>query len=125
MIAVWGLAFKPGTDDLRGAQSRQVVASLLEEGAYLRLYDPEAMSEFQRQYDRPSDRISYCTSVEESADGADAVVVVTEWPEFAQASFTQIKERMNFPLIVDGRNLLGPVNHREAGVRVPRSGAID
>ena len=106
VIAVWGLAFKPGTDDLRGAQSRDIVASLLEEGAHLRLYDPEAMPEFQRQYGGSSERISYCSSVEESADGADAVVVVTEWPEFKQVSLARIKERMSFPLIVDGRNCL-------------------
>ena len=115
VIAVWGLAFKPGTDDLRGAQSRQIVASLLAEGAHLRLYDPEAMLEIERLYEGSSERMSYCSSAEESADGADAVVVVTEWPEFQQVNLGQIKERMNFPLIVDGRNCLDRTKAEKLG----------
>ena len=115
-IAIWGLSFKAGTDDVREAPSFAVVGRLLDEGARLRLHDPQAMEEFKRHFGRdgrPS--LSYCSSPEEAAEGADALLVVTEWPEFLEVDLARVRERMAVPLIVDGRNLLKPGTARAAG----------
>ena len=114
-LAVWGLSFKPGTDDVRQAPSLRIVSSLLEEGARLRLYDPRSMSEFRHRFPEDSSRLVYCASPEETTDGAEAILILTEWPEFLSVDLTEVYRRMAVPVIVDGRNLFDPATVRSLG----------
>ena len=113
-LAVWGLAFKPGTDDVRDAPSLPIVEALLGEGAALRLYDPRAMDEFAAHVP-PSDAVAYASSPEDAAHGADAVLLLTEWPEFLAADLAALRDSMNTPAIIDGRNALSPARVRALG----------
>ena len=112
-IALLGLAFKPNTDDLRDAPSLQIAEKLIQMGARVRAYDPIAMDACRAQ--NPSLRISYCYDAPSAAEHADALVLVTEWPEFASLNLADIASRMNRPVLIDGRNLFHPVKAREAG----------
>src|SRR3984893_14953198 len=101
-LAVWGLAFKPNTDDVRFAPALSIIRRLLSEGAKIRAYDPEAMQKAQR--DLPE--ITYCESSYQAAEGADAILVLTEWSEFRMINWTRLGELVSHRLIIDGRNLL-------------------
>jgi UDPglucose 6-dehydrogenase len=111
-IAVWGLAFKPNTDDMREAPSRVLLEALWAAGAHVRAYDPVAMPETQRIYGDRKD-LEFCTTMESALVGADALAIVTEWREFRSPDFDQIKSALTAPIIFDGRNLYDPaVMHR-------------
>lgn len=114
-FALWGLAFKPNTDDMREAPSRRVVADLLTRGASVCVYDPVAMSEARRIFGAES-RIAYAESPMAALEGADALVIVTEWKEFRSPDFGEVKRRLKAPLVFDGRNLYDPVQMRAAGI---------
>ena len=114
-LAVWGLAFKGGTDDVREAPSLSIVARLVSEGAQLRLYDPKALDQFHLSQPVMDPSLVYCSSPEEAADNADAVLILTEWPEFLAVDWPALKKRMAAPLIVDGRNLINPDTVRALG----------
>jgi UDPglucose 6-dehydrogenase len=101
-IAIWGLAFKPNTDDMREAASLVLIEELLEAGAQVTAHDPVAMHETQR---RIGDRIKYAESSYAALDGADALVIVTDWNEYRHPDFGRIKEALKSPVVVDGRNL--------------------
>jgi len=101
-IAVWGLAFKPNTDDMRFAPSIPLIASLLAEGAKVSAYDPQAMQKAKAVL--PD--INYCDSAYEAAQGSDAVLIVTEWEEFRRLDLDRLRTIVEHPLIVDGRNML-------------------
>ena len=101
-IALWGLAFKPNTDDVRFAPSISLVKSLLSEGAGVRAYDPEAMEKAKSVLPE----ITYCSNPYEAAEGADAIVIVTEWDEFRQLDWDRLRSTVERPLVVDGRNML-------------------
>ncbi len=106
-FALWGLAFKPNTDDMREAPSRVLMEALWADGAVVRAYDPVAMTETRRIYgDR--DDLTLCTSAMEALEGADALVLVTEWSEFRSPDFPKIKGLLTRPLIFDGRNVYDP-----------------
>jgi UDPglucose 6-dehydrogenase len=109
-IAVWGLAFKPNTDDLRFSPAVTVVQRLLEERARVRAYDPRAMEEAKRFLP-----VEFCLSAVQAAKGADALLILTEWPEFAEVDLRAVGDAMLRPLIFDGRNLLEGDRAREAG----------
>ena len=104
-VAVWGLAFKPGTDDVREASSIDVVGRLLEEGARLRLHDPRSMAGFESHFAADPPGLVYCQSPEEAAEGADAILLLTEWPEYLEVDWPRVREHVAGPVIVDGRNL--------------------
>ena len=106
-FALWGLAFKPNTDDMREAPSLELLTDLLAAGATVAAYDPAAMHEAQRVLGNEP-RVRYAQSPNDALDGADALVIVTEWKEFRSPDFELIKERLKQPLIVDGRNLYEP-----------------
>ncbi|WP_137922183.1 UDP-glucose/GDP-mannose dehydrogenase family protein [Hydrogenophaga sp. 2FB] len=113
-FAVWGLAFKPNTDDMREAPSLELLADLLAAGATATVYDPVAMHEAQRVLgDEP--RVRYATTPNEALDDADALVIVTEWKEFRSPDFDTIKAKLKQALIVDGRNLYDPAWVRSQG----------
>jgi UDPglucose 6-dehydrogenase len=106
-VAIWGLSFKPQTDDMREASSRVLMESLWEAGASVRAFDPVAMEEAQRIYpDHPG--LALCESATEAVKGADALAIVTEWQEFRSPDFQYIRDELSYPLIFDGRNLYDP-----------------
>jgi len=112
-IALLGLAFKPDTDDLRDAPSLQIAERLVRMGARVNAYDPVAMEACRAKH--AALRIRYCTSPEDVAQDADALVLVTEWNEFADLDLSALAERMARPILVDGRNLFDPEAARQAG----------
>jgi len=113
-IALWGLAFKPNTDDMRAAPSRTLIEGLWAKGARVRAYDPEAMDEARRIYaDQPG--LELFNDPYAALDGADALAVVTEWNEFRSPDFDQLRQRLNQPVIADGRNLYDPQQMKEQG----------
>jgi UDPglucose 6-dehydrogenase len=113
-FALWGLSFKPNTDDMREAPSRVIVEALAARGARVVAYDPIAMDEAQRVFG-PLPHLVYAKSPLAACDGADALVVVTEWQEFRSPDFEELKARLRQPLLFDGRNVYDPVRVREAG----------
>jgi UDPglucose 6-dehydrogenase len=113
-FALWGLAFKPNTDDMREAPSRTIISGLAERGAKIVAYDPVAVEETRKIYaDAPY--LRYASSPLEAARGADAVVIVTEWQEFRSLDLAALKEHLKQALIFDGRNLYDPAWVRNAG----------
>ena len=108
-IALWGLAFKPYTDDVREAPSLYNIDALLEAGAKVNAYDPEAMNHVKRMY---GNRINLCKNEYDALEGADALLIVTEWPVFRQPEFDLMASKMKSKLIFDGRNLY-PVHQME------------
>ena len=105
-IALWGLAFKPNTDDVRFAPSIALVRSLLDEGALVRAYDPQATDKARAVLRN----VHYCADPYEAAQNADAVLIATEWEEFHRIDWHRLKKLMERPLIVDGRNTLDPAD---------------
>ncbi len=114
VIAIWGLAFKPDTDDIREAPALKIISELLKEGAKLNLYDPKAM-ENTKQIFPESESIRYAENLEKSVTGAHAIVIATEWGEFKSADLRKIRELMITPIIIDGRNIFEPAKVRELG----------
>jgi UDPglucose 6-dehydrogenase len=106
-LAVWGLAFKPNTDDMREAPSRVLMESLWQAGARVRAYDPQSMEETARIYGKRDDLL-LCRSADEALSGADALVVVTEWQEFRSPDFDRLRQALKMALIFDGRNIYDP-----------------
>jgi UDPglucose 6-dehydrogenase len=114
-MGVLGLAFKGGTDDIRESPALHIVKTLLEEGARLRLHDPQAMAATQREMPQKDGSIEYCSSAYEAARGAHALLVLTPWSEYRELDWARVHELMEVPVIVDGRNLLDPKVVRAAG----------
>jgi len=106
-LAVWGLSFKPNTDDIREAPSLRLVSMLLKEGARLKLYDPKAMENFKRLYP-PGKDLDYAPDMYSAVEGASALLIFTEWEEFQKADLSKVKELMELPIIIDGRNIYDP-----------------
>ncbi|MBO9874235.1 MULTISPECIES: UDP-glucose dehydrogenase family protein [Xanthomonas] len=106
-FAVWGLAFKPNTDDMRAASSRRLLAQLWEAGATVRAYDPEATEEAKRIFGERAD-LHFCEDAFDALEGADALAVVTEWKQFRSPDFTRMKELIGDAVVFDGRNLYDP-----------------
>jgi UDPglucose 6-dehydrogenase len=111
-FAVWGLAFKPKTDDMREAPSLTVIEGLLERGAAVAVHDPEALGVARSVF---GDRVTYHRVNYDALEGADALLIVTEWNEFRRPDFARMKQLMRRPLILDGRNLYEPEVMREHG----------
>jgi UDPglucose 6-dehydrogenase len=111
-LAVWGLAFKPKTDDIREAPALTLIDALLAEGVRLRVHDPEAIANVRRIY---GDRLTYCDRPYGALEGADGLAIVTEWPEFRRPDFEIIRRLLREPVIFDGRNLYEPKTMRAGG----------
>jgi len=114
VIAVWGLAFKPETDDMRGAASRPLMEALWAAGGRVRAYDPVALSEARRIYGDNASLV-LCETAEDALDGADALVIVTEWREFRSPDLDRMKKLLKSPVVFDGRNLYDPVLMNQHG----------
>lgn len=113
-FALWGLAFKPNTDDMREAPSRELIADLLAAGATVTAYDPAAMEEARRLFDE--NRLKLAVNPMEALHGADALIIVTEWQEFRSPDFEAIKASLKRAVIFDGRNLYDPALMRSQGI---------
>ncbi len=111
-IAIWGLAFKPETDDMREATSLVTIELLLKAGCQVRVFDPVAMEECER---RIGDVVAYTTDMYDAALNADALLLITEWKQFRMPSWGVLKKTMNKPVIVDGRNIYDPTEMKQAG----------
>jgi UDPglucose 6-dehydrogenase len=111
-IAIWGLSFKPNTDDIREAPALQIIEALLKEGVMLRVHDPEAMEETKRVIGHS---VKYFENNYDALKGADGLVIVTEWNEFRRPDFDRMKTLMKNPVVFDGRNIYDPVKLREHG----------
>ncbi|QEL65656.1 UDP-glucose dehydrogenase [Oryzomicrobium terrae] len=114
-FAVWGLAFKPNTDDMREAPSRELIADLLAAGATVSAYDPVAVHEAKRIFGDDA-RIALVDSANAALEGADALAIVTEWKEFRSPDFDALKARLKSPVVFDGRNLYDPAFPRSVGI---------
>jgi UDPglucose 6-dehydrogenase len=112
-IAIWGLSFKPGTDDMREAPSLVLIRALLEDGATVCAHDPAAITEARRHL---GDRIAYAETGYEALVGADALVIVTDWNEYRHPDFRRVKATLKRPLIVDARNLYDPAKMASIGL---------
>ena len=112
-IGVWGLTFKPDTDDLRSSVAIDLVADLLREGAQVSAYDPKGMEKAREIKAIAQARMA--SSALEAVDGAEALVIATEWSEFVNVDLAQVKEKMTTPIVFDGRNLFDPQTMGELG----------
>lgn len=110
-IAIWGLTYRPNTDDMRDAPSIQIIRGLSQRGATIRAFDPLAMEKTRAILPK----VTYCTDAYEAAEGADAIAILTEWPLFTALDFQQLKERTACRTIIDGRNLFSPSRMRQMG----------
>ena len=111
-FAIWGLAFKPRTDDMREAPAIPIIERLLAAGATVRAYDPEAMPTARRLF---SGRITLCERSYDALAGADALAIVTEWNEFREPDFKKIRQALKSPVVFDGRNIYSPEHMRALG----------
>ncbi len=111
-FALWGLSFKPKTDDMREAPSLVIIEKLLKEGASVVAYDPVAMHEAQRSL---GDKIAYSNEMYATLDGADALLIITEWPEFRVPDFNELNKRLKNKVMFDGRNIFDPVDMKNNG----------
>ena len=116
LFALWGLAFKPDTDDLREAPSRVVVAALVRRGARVVAHDPVAMDEARRVFAMDSLQLEFAAMPNDALQGADALIIVTEWRHFRSPDFARMKQLLKQPVIFDGRNLFNPRTVRNAGI---------
>jgi UDPglucose 6-dehydrogenase len=123
-IAVWGLSFKPDTDDMREAPSRVLMEALWDAGARVRAYDPQAMEETARIYGKRDDLV-LVPHHDDAINGADALVICTEWKQFRTVDFRRLKSQLATPVLVDGRNLFDPRQVKEAGLMYFAVGRAD
>jgi UDPglucose 6-dehydrogenase len=114
-FAIWGLSFKPNTDDMREAPSRVVINGLIARGATVSVYDPVAMEEAKKIFAKEPG-LRFAGSTTAALDGADALIIITEWQEFRSPDFDDLKKRLKSPVVFDGRNLYDPAVMRDQGI---------
>ena len=115
VFGMWGLAFKPRTDDMREAPALSLIRELVRRGARIRAHDPEAIDEARRQLQDVEDSVDYCDESYSVCDGASALLLVTEWNEFREPDFERMKDLLREPVVFDGRNIYNPQLMREKG----------
>jgi UDPglucose 6-dehydrogenase len=118
---MWGLAFKPNTDDVRFAPSITLVKALLAEGAAVRAYDPEATEKARAIMPE----VTYCADAYQAAEGADVILIVTEWDQFRQMDWKRLLSAVEQPLVIDGRNVFNPEEITRKGFRYVSIGRVD
>ena len=114
-ISVWGLSFKPDTDDVRESVAIKLLEKLVDEGAEVSVFDPKGTGKALEFFPELMAKVRVASTPEEAAAGTEALIIATEWPEFARADFAKVKESMLTPVIFDGRNLLDPAKMTEQG----------
>ena len=115
-FAIWGLAFKPNTDDMREAPSRVIIDGLISRGAKVKAYDPVANEEAQRIY-KDNSNVEMLDDLYAATDSVDALIIVTEWKAFRSPDFVKLKQQMNEAIIFDGRNIYDPNQLKDLGFR--------
>lgn len=115
-FAIWGLAFKPETDDMREAPAIYIIKELVQRGAKIQAYDPKAMEEAEHFYLKDLKGVTYCKSKYDTLKNADAMILLTEWKEFRSPDFEELKVQLNTPIIFDGRNQYNDVLMTEKGI---------
>ncbi|URJ61509.1 UDP-glucose dehydrogenase family protein [Paenibacillus polymyxa] len=113
-IGIWGLAFKPNTDDIREAPALEIVETLIQAGAIVKLYDPIAMDKFKERVDHPN--IVWCSSPQQAAEGSDAVCLLTDWEEFKKVDLVQLASLLRKPVLIDGRNVFAEEQIQGSGL---------
>ncbi|WP_311081885.1 UDP-glucose/GDP-mannose dehydrogenase family protein [Paenibacillus polymyxa] len=113
-IGIWGLAFKPNTDDIREAPALEIVETLIQAGAIVKLYDPIAMDKFKERVDHPN--IVWCSSPQQAAEGSDAVCLLTDWEEFKKVDLVQLASILRKPILIDGRNVFAEEQIQGSGL---------
>lgn len=113
-IGIWGLAFKPNTDDVRESPAREIVEALVAEGAIVKVYDPIAADNFRREYDHP--QLRWCGQPEEAAQGSEALCLLTDWNVFKEMDLRRLSDGMARKLLIDGRNVYGPEQLEGSGL---------
>jgi len=103
-VSVWGASFKPGTASIDNAPSLKVIDALLAQGVHVRVHDPEALGNLQQHYDDHHD-IAFCNDPYDAITESDALLLVTEWPEYWSPDYERLLQQMRMPLIIDGRNI--------------------
>ena len=111
-IAMWGLSFKPETDDMRESTALVMIRLLSESGCKRRVYDPIAMEECRR---RVGDAVTYCRDMYDAVEGSEALLLLTEWKQFRLPDWQKVKDQMKRPLLIDGRNILDAQEMKELG----------
>ncbi|MCH7990562.1 MAG: UDP-glucose/GDP-mannose dehydrogenase family protein, partial [Planctomycetes bacterium] len=114
VVAVWGLSFKPGTDDIREAPSLVLIERLLKANATVRVHDPVALENVRKLF---GDKLTYCEHHYDALENADVLAIVTEWSEFRNPDFEYLKHQMKHPVIFDGRNLYDPQKMHELAIK--------
>ena len=113
--AIWGLAFKPGTDDIRESPCVPIIKGLIDQGISVHLHDPEAINQFKKVMPRKPGLVEYFDSPEQAAKGTDFILITTEWQQYLQVNLSNIRDTMSNPLLIDCRNMLNPTHVRDAG----------
>lgn len=116
VFGIWGLSFKPDTDDMREAPAVTIIREIVKRGGKVRVYDPKAMEQARECYLADIENIEYCKSKYTTISDADAMILVTEWKEFRAPDFEEIKKRLKFPVFFDGRNQYYPSYLEEIGI---------
>ena len=114
LFTIWGLSFKPKTSDIRESPASDVVISLLEKGARLKVYDPVAMDEFKKIF---PNQVEYSKNIEDSVLGSEGIILLTEWDEFRNVNFLEIGKSMKSKCLFDGRNIYEPALINEEGFK--------
>ncbi len=114
-IAIWGLSFKPNTDDIRSAPSCTLLEKILKNNAIVQAYDPKASENIRKAYSFET-KLILCESPYSAIEGADVLVILTEWDEFKQIDFSRVYQLLNFPLVIDGRNMFNPEDWHTHGI---------
>ena len=123
-FAIWGLAFKPGTDDMREAPAIYIIKDLVNRGAKIKAYDPKAMKEAKEYYLKGITGITYCNSKYETLQNVDAMLLLTEWKEFRSPDFEELKSQMKNAIIFDGRNQYSNLSLEKKGFEYFQIGKI-
>ncbi|MGO4276467.1 UDP binding domain-containing protein, partial [Paenibacillus sp. TAF58] len=122
-VGIWGLSFKPNTDDIRYAPSIEIVETLIRAGARLKLYDPIAIEKFRERIDHPA--IQWCENALEAATGSDAICLLTDWEEFKTVPLSQLIFVMEQPILIDGRNVFSKEQVQGTGLKYYSVGRPD
>jgi len=113
-VAVWGLSFKPNTDDIREAPAQYIISELLNSGFSITAFDPVAILNFKKLY---GNKINYASDPYEAVKNHDALIIITEWNEFRHADLKKVKKMLRFPVIFDGRNIYDPAVMQKNGFK--------
>ena len=124
-FGVWGLSFKPGTDDMRMAPAITIINEITKRGGVVKAYDPKAINAAKERYLTENAAVEYCDSKYEALDDADAMILITEWKEFRHPDFNEIKKRLNDPIVFDGRNQYNSVDMEEMGFEYYQIGVAE